>query len=403
MDANVGPSFFRFSAGAGHRGLGVDFAWSDEVLEYRKSLVRFAEAELSQGLQERDAAAEFPREAWNRCAEFGIQGLGIPEAYGGSGASLLTIVAAMEALGYACPDNGLLFALSAQMWACQHPIMRFGTEDQRRRYLPGMADGSLIVAHAMSEPESGSDAFALATRADRIGDGYVLNGTKSFVTSAPVADAFVVFATLDPSRGFAGLCAFLIDRATAGLQVGPEISKMGLRSAPMGEVFLTDCEVGGENLLGRPGGGMVVFNSSMERERGLILASTVGRMERQLERAVAHARERRQFGSPIGDFQAVSHRIVGMKLGLETARLMLYRLAWEMDNGTSVGLESALVKLHLSETYLQSSLDALQVFGGYGYTTEYELEREVRDAVGSRLYSGTSEIQRNIVAKYLGL
>jgi alkylation response protein AidB-like acyl-CoA dehydrogenase len=382
----------------------VDFSWPDEVTEYRESLLRFARSELADGARERDRSSTFPREAWDRRAAFGIQGLGVPEAYGGSGASMLTMVAAMETLGYACPDNGLLFALNAQIWACQHPLARFGTDEQRARYLPGLADGSLIAAHAMSEPGSGSDAFALTTTATRAGEGFVLDGSKTFVTNAPVADLFLVFATLDRARGFAGLCAFLVDAGTPGLKIGAPIAKMGLRSSPMAEVFLDGCEVGPEALLGREGGGMTVFNSSMERERGLILASTVGGMERQLERATAHARERHQFGRPIGDNQAVSHRIVDMKLGLETSRLLLYKLAWDMDLGArTVGLGSALTKLHLSETYLRTSLDALQVFGGYDYMTEYELEREVRDAIGARLYSGTSEMQRNIVARYLGL
>jgi alkylation response protein AidB-like acyl-CoA dehydrogenase len=381
----------------------VDFAWSDEQNEYREVLLRFAEAELATGVLERDRDGEFSHEGWQKCAAFGIQGLGVPEAFGGSGADALTLILAMEALGYGCPDNGLIFALNAQLWACQHPIVRFGTDEQRQRYLPKLADGSLIAAHAMTEPGSGSDAFALETTAERRGDVYVLNGAKTFITSAPVADLFLVFATLDRSRGFAALCAFLIDRDTPGLSVGKPIDKMGLRTAPMSEVFLDDCELPAGSLLGSPGAGMVIFNSSMERERGLILANVVGRMQRLFERAVAHARERRQFGSPIGSFQAVAHRIVDMKLRLETARLLLYRLGWAMDRGDSTGLDSALVKLHLSETYLQSALDALQVFGGYGYTAEYELEREVRDAVGARLYSGTSEIQRNLAARYLGL
>jgi alkylation response protein AidB-like acyl-CoA dehydrogenase len=381
----------------------LDFDWTDDQREYREVLVRFAETELATGIAERDRAGEFSRESWQKCAEFGIQGLAVPERYGGTGADTLTLILAMESLGYGSPDNGLLFALNAQLWACQHPIARFGTEGQRQRYLPRLADGSLIAAHAMTEPGSGSDAFALSTVAERRGNSYVLSGVKTFVTSAPFADLFLVFATLDRSRGFAGLCAFLIDRGTPGVVVGKPIEKMGLRSAPMSEIFLDGCELPETCLLGKAGGGMAVFSSSMERERGLILANVVGRMERLLERSVEHARDRRQFGSPIGSFQAVAHRIVDMKLRLETCRLLLYRLGWAMDSGASTALDSALVKLHLSESYLATALDALQVFGGYGYTTEYELEREVRDAVGSRLYSGTSEIQRNLAARHLGL
>jgi hypothetical protein len=231
----------------------------------------------------------------------------------------------------------------------------------------------------------------------------VLRGTKTFVTNAPESGLFVVFATTDRQLGFAGVTAFLVERDTPGLTVGRPLSKMGLRTSPMGELFLEDCTVPEDALLGQPGGGMAVFNSSMVWERSCILASAVGTMERQLERALAYARERKQFGQPIGSFQAVSRLIVDMKLRLETSRLLLYRLGWTLASGGSAALDSALVKLHLSESYLQSSLDALQVHGGYGYMTEYELERDVRDAVGSRLYSGTSEMQYNIAARSMGL
>jgi hypothetical protein len=309
----------------------------------------------------------------------------------------------MEALGYGCRDNGLLFALGAHMWACQDPILRYGTDAQKERWLPGLGDGSLIAAHAMSEPESGSDAFSLRTTARRDGDGFVLNGSKTFCTNAPVADVFLAFATLDRDRGFFGVTAFLVPSDTPGLTVGPPLHKMGLKTSLMSEVFFDDCRVDGDCLLGRTGGGMAVFTHGMERERSLILANTVGTMQHGLERAVEHAKSRNQFGSPIGKFQAVSHRIVDMALRLETARLLLHRLGWLTEQGRATAYDAALVKLHLSEVYVQNSLDTLQIHGGYGYMAEYELEREVRDSLGSRIYSGTSDIQRNIAAHHLGL
>ncbi|MDQ3974584.1 MAG: acyl-CoA dehydrogenase family protein [Actinomycetota bacterium] len=381
----------------------MDFEWSDEQREYRDVVVRFAQRELADDVIGRDHRGEFPWEAWKRCADFGIQGLAVPADYGGAGADALTLILAMEALGYGCPDNGLIFSLNAQMWACEHPLAKFGSEEQKRRWLPSLCDGSLIAAHGMSEPGSGSDAFALKTTATQDDGHYVLSGSKTFVTNAPVADLFLVFATTDATRGFAGLCAFLVERGTPGFSVGQPLHKMGLRTSPMSELFFDDCPVPAANLLGRPGGGMAIFTSSMERERSLILACTIGTMQRQLERCITHARERRQFGQPIGRFQAVSHRIVDMKVRLETARLLLYRLGWLLDQGRPAALESALAKLYLSECFVQSSLDALGVFGGYGYMTEYELERDVRDAVGSRLYSGTSDIQKNLAARFLGL
>ena len=377
----------------------MDFDWTDEQREFRQAVREFAHRELNDG----DGSVEWFRKAWKKCAGFGIQGLAVDEEFGGAGADNLTVIGALEALGYACPDNGLIFSLNAQMWACQHPIERFGTTDQKAKYLPALCDGSLIAAHAMSEPGSGSDAFSLTTTATSSGDGYRLNGAKTFVTNAPVADLFVVFARMPGSEGFSGLTGFLIDAGTPGLSVGQAFEKMGLHSSRMAEVFLDDCVVAGDSLLGRRGGGMPVFAAAMEQERSMILASTIGTMERDLERSVAHARDRRQFGQPIGKFQAISHRLVEMKLRLETARLLLYRLGWLLDQRRPSALDSSLVKLHLGESFVQSSLDALQIHGGYGYIAEYGLESDVRDALASRIYSGTSEIQRNLAARHMGL
>jgi alkylation response protein AidB-like acyl-CoA dehydrogenase len=381
----------------------MDFAWTEEQQRFREELIRFGRRELNEDLVRRDADEEFPREAWKRCAALGIQGLPVPEEYGGGGADPLTIVAALEALGYACRDNGLLFSLNAHMWSCEMPLVAFGTEEQKRRYLPGLADGSLIGVQAMTEPESGSDAFSLSTTARPEADGFVLRGTKSFITNAPVADVFVVFATTDRAKGLAALCAFLVGRDAPGLSLGPPLHKMGLRTSPMSEVAFDDVHLPGTALLGSPGAGMAVFNHSMEWERSCILACAVGTMQRQVERCVSYARERKQFGRPIGDFQSVSGRIVGMKLRLETSRLLLYHLAWLKGRGRKAGMEAAMVKLHLSEAFVRSSMDAVQIHGAAGYTTDLELERDLRDAVASRIYSGTSEIQRNIVAAHLGL
>jgi alkylation response protein AidB-like acyl-CoA dehydrogenase len=381
----------------------IDFELTPEQSAFRNEVAAFAQGALGGDAPGSDEAGGFPREGWRKCAEFGIHGLPIPAEYGGLGADAISIVLALEALGYGCRDNGLLFSVNAQLWACVRPIVRFGTEEQKARYLPGLGDGSIVAGHAMSEPGSGSDAFALSTTATASGDFYVLNGSKTFVTNAPVADLLVVFATTDRNRGFAGLCAFLVPRDAPGLSIGQPLHKMGLRTSPMSEVFFDDCEVSADQMLGQPGAGMAIFNSSMEWERGCILACTVGTMQRQLERCIAYARERRQFDQPIGKFQAVSHRIADMKVRLEAARLVAYRMAWLLDQGRSTPLDSALTKLYLSESFVQSSMDAVAVHGGYGYMAEYELERELRDAIGSRIYSGTSDLQRNIIAHHLSL
>jgi alkylation response protein AidB-like acyl-CoA dehydrogenase len=381
----------------------MDFELSPEQQRLRAEIVRFAREELNDDLIHRDVDSTFSIEAWKKCAALGMQGLPVPPEYGGAGADALTIVLSMEALGYGSRDNGLIFSLNAQMWSCEVPIVRFGSDEQKQRYLPGLCDGSVLGVQCMTEPDTGSDAFGLTTSAVRKAGHFVLNGAKTFITNAPVADVFVVFASTDPSKGFAGLSAFLVDRDTPGISVGPPFHKMGLRTSPMSEVVFSECEVAEARLLGPEGAGAAVFNHSMDWERSCILAASVGSMQRQLEQSIAYAKERQQFGQPIGKFQAVSHRIVDMKLRLETSRLLLYRLGWMKANGKPTPLDSALVKLHLGESFLASSLDALQTHGGYGYLTEAELEREVRDAIASRIYSGTSDIQRNLVATHLGL
>lgn len=381
----------------------MDFAWTAEQLALQDAVLEFGRRALQDDVTERDHNAQFSRELWARCAEFGVQGLPFPESYGGRGCDIMSTVLAFEALGYACRDNGLLFGLNAQMWSVQMPIFRFGTEDQKRKYLPRLCDGSFIGAHGMTEPDSGSDAFSLRTTAERRGDRYVVNGSKTFVSNAPVADVFVVFASVDPRKGVLGLTCLLVDHDMPGIRVSRPISKMGLRTSPMAELVFDDCEVPVENRLGKEGRGAAIFDDSMEWERSCILAPFLGTMQRQLEICVHHAKQRRQFGKRIGDFQAVSGRLVQMKLRLETGRLLLYRAAWAKQQGQPAAGEAAMAKLYLAEAALQSSLDAVQIHGGYGFTTEYELERQVRDAVGGRLYSGTSEIQAAIIARTLGL
>jgi alkylation response protein AidB-like acyl-CoA dehydrogenase len=309
----------------------------------------------------------------------------------------------MEGLGYGCRDNGLIFSLNAQMWSIELPLLLFGTPRQKHAYLPGLVSGGLIGVHAMTEAGSGSDAFSMTTRAERRGDSYILNGSKLYITNAPVADVVIVFASLDPGKGFGGACAFLVEKGTPGFAVSRSQEKMGLRTSPMGEIVLTDCKVPSENLLGEEGAGLAIFNSSMEWERSCILSSAVGAMQRQLEACVRYARVRQQFGQPIGKFQSISNKIADMYLRLETARLLTYKVAWLKQEGKSAILEAAAAKVFTSEAWINSSLDAIQIHGAYGYMTESEIERDLRDSIASTIYSGTSEIQRMIIARSLGL
>jgi alkylation response protein AidB-like acyl-CoA dehydrogenase len=379
----------------------MNFELTPEQQELQKAAIDFAAGELNRDMIERDARQLFSREAWQKCAAFGVQGMPIPKEYGGRGADPVTTIAVMEGLGYGGSDQGLLFAMNAHMWTNSIPILNYGTAEQKKKYLPGLCDGSLIAANGASEPNAGSDIFSMQTRATKHGADYVLDGRKIFVTNAPVADLFTLYATLDPKLGTAGICGFVVEKGTPGLTASEKKDKMGLRTALMGEIVLENCRVPASALLGREGRGAEMFNYSMAWERACILATCLGTMRRQLERCISRARTRKQFGQPIGKFQSVANRIVDMKLNYETARLLIYKVGWLMKENKATDMDAAMAKLHVSESFVKSCLDAIQVHGGSGFMTELELERELRDSVGSTLYSGTSEIQRNIIARGL--
>ena len=382
----------------------MDFALSADQQELRDAIIKFAKAELNSGIIARDREQAFSRELWKQCAGMGLMGLPVPEEYGGSGLDPLTSAIALDALGYGCADNGLTFSICAHLLACVVPIWKFGTDEQKRRLLPGLCDGTLIGGHAMTEPGSGSDAFALRTVAEPHGNGFCLTGTKTFISNAPTGDVLIVFAMTDAGKGyFGGVTGFVLERGMAGFRAGPKMEKMGLRTAPLGDLVLEDVVVPREAVLGSVGGGAGVFSHAMDWERSLLFATHVGAAERLMDQAVTYARTRMQFGQRIGKFQAVSHRIADMKVHLEAARLLVYRAAWKLDRTRNVALDASMAKLYASETLVRTAMDTVQVFGGYGFATEYEVERALRDAVGSTLYSGTSEMQRSIIARWMGL
>ena len=381
-----------------------DLEWvSPEQAEYFRSVVGFARSLDHEGLIERDRRSEFPWEAWKRCGEFGIQGLPAPEEYGGSGADVVTTMLALEALGYGCTDNGLVFSINAHMWTSVIPVWHHGTDEQRRRWLPGLCSGELVGCHAITEPDAGSDPFALTTTARREGDGYVLNGRKTFITNAPIANVLVIFARTGKETGPFGITAFLVEQGTPGCRSSGEIEKMGLRTSPMAEVVLDDCFVPESSILGRLGRGADIFQTSMMWERACIMASQVGLMRRTMEACISHARQRTQFGQAIGKFGPVAEKIANMKIAVDAARALVLRVGRLMDGGRDAPLEAAVAKTFVSEANVRTHLDAVQIHGGYGYMTESEIERALRDAVGSTIYSGTSEIQRLIIARHLGL
>jgi alkylation response protein AidB-like acyl-CoA dehydrogenase len=376
----------------------MDFALSAEQLRLRREIVEFAEAELSPGAVDRDRRRTFPRGLWRRCGELRLHGLAVPEAYGGRGLDALSTAVALEGLGYGCSDGGLVFSLGAHLLACAVPLWKFGTESQKRRWLPDLCAGRRIGALAMTEAESGSDAYALATGAEPDGDGYRIDGAKTLITNAPVADLAIVGA-----RAPEGVTAFLVDMGLPGVERGAPFDTLGLRTAPLGGMRLSGVRVGADAVLGRPGGGGAVFQEAMDWERTCLFASHVGTMQWLVDAAVARARERRIGGRPISSHQAVAHKIADLEVQLEAARLLTYRAAWQLARGRSATREAAIAKLFVSESLVRAALDTLQIHGGQGLLTDVEIERRLRDAAGSTIYSGTSEIQRNLIAGMLGL
>jgi alkylation response protein AidB-like acyl-CoA dehydrogenase len=367
------------------------------------ALVEFARQNLDSPLATPDHSAEFPRRAWRLSGEYGLLGLPIPVEYGGQGIDVKATAKAMEAIGYGCRDNGLLAAINAHMWSCVVPIWKFGTEAQKRHLLPRLCNGEWVAAHAATEAEAGSDIFSLQTRAERRGNKYVLNGRKTFIMNAPVADVVVVFATIDSDQASEGITGFIVEKGTMGMEATRVINKMGLRHALLGEIVFTNCEIPVENRLGAEGNGSLMFHHSMHWERTLILAPHVGTMRRVLEKCVQYAKRRRQFGQPIGKFQSISNRIADMKIRVECARLLLYHAADILQQKTRQAPEASMAKLFISEAAVETYLDAVRIHGALGYTDELEFGEDLQDAIGTTIFSGTSDIHRQIIARHLGL
>ncbi|MFS4467932.1 acyl-CoA dehydrogenase family protein [Maribacter sp. 2210JD10-5] len=383
----------------------MDFSWKEEHENYKKEVIEFAQSRLGNTFTEADKNCTFSKDDWQKCADFGLLDLAIPKEYNRTNKEIdiLGATLAMEGLGYGYTDNGLPFALSAQMWTVQLPIAQFGSIDQKKEYLPALSSGKCIASHALTEPNAGSDVFSMQLKAEKVDGGYLLNGEKCLITLAPVADVLLVFATTNPKLGKWGITAFLVKRNTKGLKISENKEKMGLRTVPIGDLFFKDCFIPEACRLGKEGGGWAITNHSLEHDRCSILASQLGAMERQLETAINFVKNRKQFDKKISEFQSVSNRIANMKLRLETSRLLLYKVAWLKNQGKSAMLEAALLKLQLSEDFVSSSMDTIRLHGGAGYLSQNEIERDLRDAIGGIIYAGTSDIQRNIIAKLLGL
>lgn len=381
----------------------MDFQYSPEQRDLLKTVSDFARRELNEDVEKRDHEGIFSRSGWEKCAAMQLMALPFPECYGGCGLDFLTTAIAIEALAAGCRDGGLVYAITTQL-LCGIQILQFGSEDQKRQYLPEISSGRLVAAQAITEPDVGSDAMSMKTRGRQVEGGWLLNGCKSFITNAPIADLAIIFAVTDPDRPALGsISVFLVDMNSNGVTRSRPMEKLGLRTLQNGDIYLDDCRAPEANLLGKEGQGAIIFNDSMEWERSLIPATQIGTMEHVIETCVQYSNTRQAFGQPIGQFQGISHKIARMKMNLEVGKLAMYRAAWLKTTGKHSAMESSVAKLFISETFKTICLDAIQVLGGYGYSKEFSLERDLRDSVAGTIYSGTSEMQLNIIAKLLGI
>jgi alkylation response protein AidB-like acyl-CoA dehydrogenase len=379
----------------------MDFSWTDEQEGLYHTILHEAQEKLND--EDLHHGSFWTRSQWEQCGKLGLLSLCIPQQYQGGGLGALDTAHAIEAFGCGCKDMGLIFSAAAHLFAATMPIAEYGSKEAKMVFVPDLCSGKLIGANAITEKEAGSDVFALKTSAIWDGESYILTGTKSFVSNGPVADLFVVYALTNASHGYLGITAFVIERNTPGLGIGEPLRKIGLTSTPASQITLEQCRVPLSNRLGKEGQGAQIFKWSMQWERTCLFASYLGQMERQLDMSVKYATTRRQFGKTLGKNQAIAHRIADMKLRLEAARLLLYLACWRFDQNTATLLDISLAKLAVSEAAVQSGLDAIRIHGSAGVDSEMGIEVMLRDAIPGVIFSGTSEIQRNIIASALGL
>ena len=374
--------------------------WNEEQIQLKRAMIDLSR-KINANIPEENG---FPMGKWNMLCEMGIPALPVEEKYGGLEKDILTTMYLLEAMGYSCDDAGLNFSMASHIVSTEIPIQEFGSEEQKEKYLPKLSRGEFVGAHAITEPGSGSDAFNMKTVAEKKGSKFILNGSKTFISNGPIADVIVVYALTDKTQGaLKGVTAFIVDAHTPGLKKGKPLEKLGLKTSPLCELFFDDCEVSEENVLGKVGSGFSLFNYVMKKEILCSFAINLGEMEKQLERCVEYSKTRKQFNQPIGKFQAIAHKIANMKIRYEYSKALLYHAGELVYKKKHAHLEIPIAKIAVSEAYVKSSLDAMQIFGAYGYMADYPIEKYIRDSVGSTIYSGSSEVQRNLIANYLGL
>lgn len=378
----------------------MDFTLTTEQTMFAEAVERFALKEIAPGLEEREEVTGFAPEAWRKMSEFGLPGLCIPTEYGGGGADPITTIIGTQAFTRGSGDGALTVVWLSHLLLTAMPIVDLGTSRQKEKYLPRMASGELIGAYALTEPDAGSDATGLRTTARREGDYYLLNGSKTFISNAPIADVFVVFASLDLSLRAGGITMFIVDKATPGLTTGKPLKKYDGHSAPTGEIFFEDCRVPAENLLGKEGEGFLAMLTSLGWER-MAFGATVGGMEWELNQCIAYAKERKQFGKPIAKFQLVQAMLAEMKMDLEASRYLVYNLAWKKTMQIDTALDAAITKTFVTEAANRNAQKAVQIFGGNGCMREYQIGHNLWMGKMSVIGGGTSQIQRLIMGRIL--
>ncbi|MEM1502749.1 acyl-CoA dehydrogenase [Domibacillus sp. 8LH] len=372
----------------------MNFTLSEEHSMIRKMVRDFAEKEIAPSAAERDEEERFDSGIFHKMAELGLTGIPWPEAYGGIGSDYLAYCVTIEELSRVCASTGV--TLSAHTSLASWPIYAFGTEEQKKKYLKPLAQGEKIGAYALTEPGSGSDAASIKTTAHRDGAFFVLNGSKIFITNGGIADLYIVFAKAEE-----GMTAFIVEKHFNGFSTGKKEKKMGIRSSPTTEIIFDNCRVPIENVLGEIGSGFKIAMKTLDGGRNGIAAQAVGIAQGALDAALSYARERRQFGKPIMANQGISFKLADMATSVEAARLLTYQAAWLESEGLPYGKASAMSKLMAGDTAMYVTTEAVQIFGGYGYTKDYPVERFMRDAKITQIYEGTQEIQRLVISRFL--
>ncbi|HWF40047.1 MAG TPA: acyl-CoA dehydrogenase [Candidatus Acidoferrales bacterium] len=365
----------------------------------QKSVRDFAEAEVSPRAKDLDDTGHFPLDLFQKAARLGLTAVAIPEVEGGSGMDHLSYSIVIEEVSRACASTGVILSVQNSLYC--DPVFRFGTEEQKRKFLAPFARGEKIGCYALTEPQAGSNAAALATKAVLKGDRYIVNGAKAWITNGGVADAAIIFVNTHPEKGEKGITALLVEKGTPGFSAGKEEKKLGIHATACAELSFAECEVPVGNRLGQEGEGYKIALSTLDGGRIGIAAQAVGIAQGAFEAALSYAQQRQAFGHPISEFQAIQFMLADMTTEIGAARLLVRRAAWKQDAGTRFTMEASVAKLFASEMTTRVAHKAIQIHGGYGYSHEYPVERAYRDARITEIYEGTSEIQRLVIAASL--